>query len=451
MKKVYHLKLSALLLTSVFFSPTYADEGNISDVATYLQNLGTYLGYDLTATPPTPTPQAPASPLSNITLSQLMSGGGAQLPFFTNVFNAFLGSITVNSSFTTFVPNNNSVYSLINGFANSTFQGGDSGSASIWLNGKIDQETYQKDPVSQAILNILATPNYTYCMDPNSGKTWTGGPGGSSSYPDCVYKYNLQIMTSVLGGLPSNGGSSGGTTGGNNSTPPGFFSYDYNKEFLSQLNGDTLISPLLYTTTPGPNEPKSSSSLLGQTQMQQAADFIRYASGSVIPVSLPQQLDYQALFIKATNSGGGVSVADQAIAQATLTSFFTKLRVYAAQMSVAYSNLYYMFSKRMPQNTGSQEPTSQALNEFTMASWRLYTPSGDANKQWLNQINQAPTATVQKEIATLLAEINYQLYLTRQQQERLLLTNTMLLLLTSRSTQPNAGDFTTNIQQQDNQ
>ena len=129
-------------------------------------------------------------------------------------------------------------------------------------------------------------------------------------------------------------------------------------------------------------------------------------------------------------------------AQGTLTSYFAKLRTYAAQSSVGYSNLYYILSKRMPQTTppgsNSGTPTSQALNEFTMASWRLYTPGGSANTNWLSQINQASPATVQKEMVTLLAEINYQMYLTRQQEERLLLTNTMLLLLSSRSSQPTA-------------
>ena len=58
--------------------------------------------------------------------------------------------------------------------------------------------------------------------------------------------------------------------------------------------------------------------------------------------------------------------------------------------------------------------------------------------QTLSEINQASPTTVQKEMVTLLAEINYQLYLTRQQQERLLLTNTMLLLLSSRTSAPQA-------------
>ena len=77
-----------------------------------------------------------------------------------------------------------------------------------------------------------------------------------------------------------------------------------------------------------------------------------------------------------------------------------------------------------------------------MATWRLFNADKSAKSSWLDQINQASSATVQKEMVTLLAEINYQLYLTRQQEERMLLTNTMLLLMNAHSTQPNISALT---------
>jgi intracellular multiplication protein IcmX len=121
----------------------------------------------------------------------------------------------------------------------------------------------------------------------------------------------------------------------------------------------------------------------------------------------------------------------------TLANYFTSLRIYAAQSSVGMSNLYYILSKRMPQNQTGSNATSEALSEFTMATWRLYNPTEkNADNQWRAQINQASSATVQKEIAILLAEINYQLYLNRQQEERLLLTNTILLMQNARASQP---------------
>lgn len=436
MKTMQRLGCSSLLL-STFCLPSYADDSavysqqtstNTSNLASYVLNLGLYLGYDLTQ-----QPKPPFSPLLSSTLAQLMSSSSSQLPLFTLIFDTFLGSIPVNSFVSQFVPSSNATYSAVNALANATFPSYNSPSQNnISVSSMIDQQSYQQDPVSQAVLNILGTPDYSYCMN-YDGSAWTGGGTGANAYPfpKCQYLYQYQVMNNVLGTLPST---------------YQFYTYAYNQQFLSQLNGNVLIAPLMYSTTNNSSSTSSSPAqgpenggLTAQTQAQQAANFIRYATGDVSPVSLPHLKDYDTLYNQATNTGNNVSLPVQMQAQATLTGYFTKLRTFAAQSSIAYSNLYYIFSRRLPQSMGSDvAPTSQAINEFNMATWRLYTPGGNANTQWLNQINQASSATVQKEMVTLLAEINYQLYLTRQQQERLLLTNTMLLLLSARSSQPPA-------------
>ena len=455
MKAIYCLGLPTLLLSTAL--PIYADDANSaadqqtsaasSNIATYLLNLGADLGYDLTQAPP--SPPTPISPLLPSTSSQLFGPSGntssQQLPFFTTIFDTFLGAVPVNALFMQFVPTSNATYSLVNSLANATFPSYNSASSqqstTISVNPAIDQQTYQQDPVSQAVLNILGTPNYTYCMN-NDASSWTGGNSGTSTtttatpYPKCDVLYQYQVMNNVIGTLPNT---------------YQYYTSTYNQQFLSQLNGNTLIAPLLYSTTTSssntsssPQTPPSGAGLTAQSQAQQAANFIRYATGSVTPPSLPKLQDYDALYTLATstpNSTNPTQVNQQIQAQAILANYFAKLRVYAAQTSIAYSNLYDIFSKRMPQTNGgsdSSQATSQALNEFTMATWRLYTPGGRANTNWRNQINQASPATVQKEMVTLLAEINYQMYLKRQQQERLLLTNTMLLLLSSRSSQPSA-------------
>ena len=177
--------------------------------------------------------------------------------------------------------------------------------------------------------------------------------------------------------------------------------------------------------------------------MQQADNFIRYASGSVVPMTLPKWADYDSLFTAAMTPGtNSTGIIAQKQAEATLGNYLASIRVYAAQKSVGISNLYYIMSKRMPQKIDSKQPnpTSQAMNEFNMASWRLYKPNtaaaGNKNSQWITDIDAASPATVQKEIVTLLAEINYQLYLTRQQEERILLTNSMLLLQSINGNRP---------------
>ena len=71
-----------------------------------------------------------------------------------------------------------------------------------------------------------------------------------------------------------------------------------------------------------------------------------------------------------------------------------------------------------------------------MATKRLYDPSKEAGAQWVDKINTASTATVQKEMVILLSELNYQLYLMNQKQDRLLLTETMLLMQSTRGQLP---------------
>ena len=72
-----------------------------------------------------------------------------------------------------------------------------------------------------------------------------------------------------------------------------------------------------------------------------------------------------------------------------------------------------------------------------MATWRLYSPTAASGEQWVDKINTASAATTQKEIAIILSEINYQIYLSRQTQERLLLTNSLIALQSAANNQPN--------------
>jgi intracellular multiplication protein IcmX len=410
----------------------------------YLLNLGAYLGYDLSTAPPSSTPPSP-----------LISTTAIENPQLTSI-ETFFGSMPVNaisSALMSFVPSSNPVYSTLNTLANATFTTppyktpAQDGNVSV--NKLIDQTTFQNDPVSQAILNMLGTPDHSYCMS-NDNSSWTGGQSqglsGTSqnnSFPTCKYLSGLNVKLNILG-IGDNSEA--------NSTPPNpteFFSYKYNQQILGQLNSNTLISPLLYTTTgntsTGSSTQSAQNGLPVQSQAQQAANFIRYATSGVSPVSLPSQSVYSKAFTAAITSPG---TATQVQAESNLATYLTSLRVFAAQSSVGFGNLYYILGKRLPQNIivpgspGSDNPSSnpkssQALSEFTMATWRLFNPAPSA-KPWLAQINNASSATVQKEMVTLLAEINYQLYLNRQQEERLLLTNTMLLLQTAKQAAPSA-------------
>jgi intracellular multiplication protein IcmX len=181
--------------------------------------------------------------------------------------------------------------------------------------------------------------------------------------------------------------------------------------------------------------------------MLAAESFLRHVTGTIIPPNIATEQTLEQVQNKIVNA---TDIVTQLGSFKSLSNYILGSRVYAARESVALQNIYEMMSRRMPyanQNTGSsgmnagipsaQSQSSQALNEFIMATYRLYNPGTDANQsgsgqnqqaQWQSMIANASTANVQRETALLLAEINYQLFLMRQQQERLLLTNSLLLL-----------------------
>ncbi len=401
---------------------------NTQNLVQYLLNLGGYLGYNLT--------QSPTA--NNATVSQTLLNATATQVLETFMFNTFLGAIPVNSALAQFLPAEGGIpnAAAINAFANNVFNSQNYSNpqsqqqGTVAVSTAIDQPSFQQDPVSQSVLNILSTPDVSYCMT-YDGSSWQGCSqvGGNSN----TILPASGVTSNIIGTLPST---------------YQYYTYQYNQQLISQLNSNSLTAPLLYATqnasansTSSPSTNNQNTGLNAQTQAQQAANFVRYVSGAVTPLQLPKLKAYDTLYTQAQIKSGATPTIQQVQAQATLDNYFTTLRTYAAQYSVGISNLYFIMSKRLPQNqsgTSQSTPSSQALSEFNMATWRLFNPDMSQNNQWLNQINNASPATVEKEIASLLAEMNYQMYLDRQIQERLLLTNSVMLLKSLSTTPPNS-------------
>lgn len=431
MKRIPKLALLNLLSAyciSAFAAPNdyYAQEtkNNTESLVKAVVNLGSYFGFDLTKSPKDDGKK----------ISQALLDVRPIQEFENYVFYSFLSVLPVNTigqAMPQLFPNTLEGFSQFNNFANFPFKASGYNTPSNAQQGKIsvnelvDQKTYQQDPVSQSILNILGTPDVTNCMSYS----------GDQFNNNCSLLYQNKVSNNVIGTIPST------------ST---YYSYDYVSKFMGDLNTNSLLSPLMYSTdNPSQNSTSSGTpnsqnqGLTAQNQAQQALNFIRYASGSLVPLDLPKLKDYDTLYNQAINSDGTVPQLQQLQAQSTLSRYLTNVRTFAAQSSVGLSNLYYILAKRMPMNlTGAgSKPVSQAMSEFQMATWRLFNPNMTASTQWVNQINTASPTTVQKEIATLLAEINYQLYLNRQQEERILLTNSLLLIQNTKVSQPSADFF----------
>ena len=399
------MKKSYLFLFFLLMNPTAYSADDMTD--DYIKNLGTYFGFDVTKAKEDETGKAvtPNESLLDIDATLL-----AQQYAYTTLLGAFPGQSPYNSTDT-----------------------GNSGLVSV--SELIDQEDYQNDPTNQAVLDILTTPNYTFCMSSD----------GSTYMSDCKTLYDKKVATNAIGPLPKT---------------YDFFTFDYNKPIVPQLNSNTLLAPLIYSTTSTPptgssDDGKTTSSEDGLTainQIQNAVNFIRYASKQISPSASGATLaNYDSLYQQTIYDGtDATKLKDKTKAQEAIASYLADLRSYAAASSVPISNLYYLLSNRMPQkssgsdsssstessSTSSSTPTSQALSQYEMATKRLYDPSKEAGAQWVDKINTASTATVQKEMVILLSELNYQLYLMNQKQDRLLLTETMLLMQSTRGQLP---------------
>lgn len=421
-------------LTLFAASSGFAATPTMDQLPQFLLNLGSYIGYDLNATGPTP-------PIS--TMADDKSVAEAQ----KMAIELHLGTILDNSIVD---PNNKSpLATFLNQKINAIFKsgvfstpssGGQQSSSNVTVSALIDQTPYQNNPINQTILNSLTTPDFSYCAQVTHCMSNGDSSGGTDLASRCCPtpgRAQYQIGANIIGTIPP--------------TIDVFNALD--TSVLNQLNGNTLIDPLLYSTSSNSDNSGSTSSSSGaggyqqtnqglqaNNQAQEAENFIRYVTGSVAPAPKTKAETYQMLYNRAMtplpNNPTSAQITQAAEAQGALSSYLASLRTSAAQNSVGVGNLYNILSKRMLQTSNSNAAaTSQALNEYTMATRRLYDPASK-NPQWVDQINNASSATVQKEIAVLLSEINYQLYLTRQQQERLLLTNTVMLFQLSHLVAP---------------
>ncbi len=229
-----------------------------------------------------------------------------------------------------------------------------------------------------------------------------------------------------------------------------------NQYLVPSLNANSLMSPFAYNTEAAgqmENGASSSSSssksknfplgLFGKSQAAQADNFIRYATGQVLPMALVSAGDYNSAAEKVQGSG-----EDKLKSMTQLNIYTAMIRTYAAQSSVSFSTLYYIMSKRLP-NTNLNNK-SQAEIDFHLATKRLTNGAKDGTprkkSKWMDEINHASSLDVQRQMAILLAEMNYQMYQSRMDQERMLmvlavLQGEFLATLKPTLTFENAGNY----------
>lgn len=300
----------------------------------------------------------------------------------------------------------NSIYmNPLLGTVFSNFQNQGNG-GNIGVNPTVDQpfpgtSNYASNPVTQIILNNLNTAIDEFdCYDPSC----LTGPG---------------IVFNILGTdfLSQPAATARPIT-------------NLSQSSLDQMNLDSLLAPITYTTTSpslGTGSPfggnPQNTGLSTSNQAQLANNFIRYVSANILPMTLPTLKtfrDYMTTWQDTTKDQ-----PTRLNARLEIVKLISGLRTNTALMSVGLSNLYHSFARRMP-NSATQNK-SELQVEYEMATRRLFNPA-QGSADWHQEMEKADITTLLREINYTLSEINYQLFLNRQMMERnMAATSTMVL------------------------
>ncbi len=444
MKQLTH---GILLAVCVFTQSLWAQDTNSTTTTTttdqnaasggdstslLISNWGAYEGLDL---------NNPPDPAVSISLIDPINEPSLQMYAFISQLGATPVNGFLPNMVPTTLPSTASSESYLNSFANILYSssGGSSTTSVPYMIANIDQpstSSTQNDPTSQLILNTIATASTDYCGSINGPGSSTAAKGTfiAKATNSKATGYCADNVTQALIGPP----------------PPTATAFNAQglSTTVSQLNGNILTGPLLYSSTadnPSTTTPQEgqAGALTATSQIEQANDFIRFSLAGASPLTLPKYTTYDQYYSAWLSNN-----------DPTLQNYLKTIYGYAARLSVPIANMYFIFNKRMPQPSAAKLQSgdtsvdasglSQALAEFQMATWRIYNPAqgttpGTTTSQWPTMINQATDKTVQKEIALLLSEINYQLYLNRQIQERQLLTESLMLVQNLTMNQPDAG------------
>ena len=278
---------------------------------------------------------------------------------------------------------------------------------------------YGDTPVRQLVLNILGRAGEDYQQINNNCSTSNQTSFGCQP-----------VINRVIGAITNVAGS------------------DYKMSTLlqplsgvaDQLNANSLLEPLAYQSPASGSSTSSStgSNSSDDTGLQSsnsgstAQNFIRYLSYESVNPLVLTSAEEGILMNWLSDVDSTVSNCTVQNSRTKLSQYLIDLRHYAAQMSVGMGNLVNMLARRMP-NSNNQDANGNAQSavqaEYNMATRRIFNPNEvDKATAWQKNIQSASLLELMRQMNYLLADMNYQMYLNRMQQERLLLTLSTLQL-----------------------
>jgi hypothetical protein len=175
------------------------------------------------------------------------------------------------------------------------------------------------------------------------------------------------------------------------------------------LNMDSLLGPLRYQkkqTSQGTSSSAYGEQLGANTKPgDYAYNFINIVTGAATPIPTLTITEYHNLKSDAAR-----------------VQFVTKLRRYLALMSVGLSNFNTMLMRRMPQQGLGEKAGLPNATDASPLEVENYMARRRLGKQWRDEMEKASPLTIQRQTLYTLAELNYQLYQLRQENERILAT-----------------------------
>lgn len=248
---------------------------------------------------------------------------------------------------------------------------------------------------NQNTLNTLKTYTLTLELDDETCKAYPSGPKACNN-PLSVKNIQKRLNGAVPSSLPD---YSYGKTAASIKMKDNDNAYAAAKKKSitanNSLNFNSLLEPQVYPSLAEPQKPDNNT---GSEEKPTSVPIVRADANNVItliatqgePTPIPTQ-------IKGSESDQVAGIA--------------KIKAYIAQRSVGLSNLNQILQRRIKTTIGK----SQLEQEFTSASrW--------ADPEWNRKMSQATSLELQRETLQLLAQMNYQMYQARRDQERLLAT-----------------------------
>ena len=415
---------------------------DLDKLVTYLQNFGSYFGYDLSSNPSS----------TNATTDTLLDGGSTQKKLENYTVQMYFSFIGSNVSYPYFLPTGSSAYATVFNalcgtvFATESFTPSTTSDAIDlkYKSGDSSSNALSKNPVGQFLYNMFyITPNDGCILQSNS-TSWNPYNYAYCEQQILANALNLGVndaaLQSTKTAAPINTLSSNIAKLAVKNYYPTSNPSTNSIDLLKQLDSTSFIGPLMYDSSSSTSASTEIIGLSTANQLETAQNYVRHLTGGIRPKAYAS---YSDLSNSISNIYSSTNLNTQMNYFTPFARFLLDFRIYAARMSLAVQTIYDTLAYRMPSTSTSDssnsQQSSQALNEYVMASYRLYNPnatdtSTDSSSSsvtttaWQDMINSASPATVQKESALLLAEINYQLYQMRLQQEKALLINSVSLL-----------------------